>query len=171
MDASCVVVVSKTTCAVVLVVFRTVASRRAHPYTCMLDGPENSSNDQCLAHDNCNLSLSNGEQAHGRSHHQRDSLHIHTHPRRNPHRRLDGRKNFAACSHTAVAQTMNFCFDSHWQQSRSIRWSYIWARTRRVGSTRKHLQKMCVVSDVEVMVAYCIRTRLRMEIRPEKESR
>jgi hypothetical protein len=66
---------------------------------------------------------------------------------------------------------MNFCFDSHWQQSRSIRWSYIWARTRRVRSTRRHLQKMCVVSGVEVMVAYCIRTRLRMEIRPEKESR
>jgi hypothetical protein len=149
-----------------------VVSRRAvHPYTCIPDVPENSSNDQCLAHENCNLSLSTGEQAHGRSHHQPDSLHIHTHPRRNPHKRVDGRKNFAACSHSAVALTMNFYFDSHWQQSRSIRWSYISERTRHgERSTHRHPQMRCVVSDFEVMVA-CIRTRLLMEIRPERDWR
>jgi hypothetical protein len=164
-----VVVVSKTTDDVVLVVFRTVASSRVHPYTRNLDGPENSSNDQCHAHDNCNFVLSAGAQAYGRSHHQSDSLHIHTHPRRNPHRRLDRRKNCAACSHSAVALTMNFCFDSHWQQSRSIRWSYIWEKTRRVGRT--HSLQMYVGSDVEMKVALCIRTGLQKGIQPEKELR
>jgi hypothetical protein len=62
--------------------------------------------------------------------------------------RLDRGKNFAApASPHDAAPTKNFVFDSHWQQSRSIRWSYIWAR-KLAGSTRKHLQKMCVVRDV-----------------------
>ena len=166
-----VVAIQKKTCDdVVVVVFRTVASRRARPYTCILDESENSSTDQCHAHENCNFDfvLSAGAHIDGRSHHQSDSLHIQAHPRRNPHRRLDGRKNCAVCPHNAVAPTMNFSFHSHWQQSRSVRWSYIWARTRRVESNHRHL-RMCVVSGVELRV--CIHTRLQMGIRPERESR
>jgi hypothetical protein len=68
-----------------------------------------------------------------------------------------------------VALTMNFCFDSHWQQSRSIRWSYIWEKTRRVGKI--HSLQMYVVSDVEMKVALCIRTGLQKVIQPEKELR
>ena len=47
---------------VVLVVVRTAASHRAHLYTRILHGPENSSNDQCLApaYDNWTLCFSAG---------------------------------------------------------------------------------------------------------------
>lgn len=168
-DAMYVVVVLKMTCDVVLVVFRTVASLRAHPYTCIPDGPESSNNDQFHAHDNFKFLLPTVEPR-GRSHHQQHSLHNHTHPRPSPHKRVDERKNFAAvCSHSAVALTMNFCFDSHWQQSRSIRWSYIWAKTRRVGKNiHRPLQMRRVVSVV--MVARRIHTRLLKGIRPGMDS-
>jgi hypothetical protein len=146
----CVVVVLKMTCDVVLVVFRTVASLRAHPYTYIPDGPESSNNDQFHAHDNCKFLLPTVEPR-GRSHHQQHNQHNHSHPRPSPHKRVDERKNFAAvCSHSAVALTMNFYFDSHWQQSRSIRWNCTVARKFAV-NTRRHLQ-MCVVRDVAVKI-------------------
>ena len=58
--------------------------------------PGSSSNDQCHAHENCKLVYWADELAPGRSHHPQDSLHMHIRPRRNPHMRLDGSKNFAA---------------------------------------------------------------------------
>lgn len=151
-DVLCVVVVALRTIDVVVVavvLLRNVASALGHPHHTHT-GPENSSNDQCHAHDICNLYWA-GEQAPGRSHHPHNSQHIHIRPRRNPHMRLDRRKNFVspASPHDA-APTKNFVFDSHWQQSHSIRWSYILAR-KLAGSTRRHLQK-CVVCDVVWMV-------------------
>jgi len=52
-------------------------------------GPEMSSKDQCHAHDSYKLTSSDDEQALCGSHHLPNSLHIHIHPHRIPHRRLD----------------------------------------------------------------------------------
>lgn len=99
-------------------------NRLCHTHT----GSENSSKDQCHAHDSYKLTFSADEQALCRSHHQPNSLHIHIHPHRIPHERLDRCKNFAALTHDA-APTKNFVFDSHWQLSRSIRWKCTGAKT------------------------------------------
>jgi hypothetical protein len=115
--------------------------------------PENSSTYQCHAHDNYNLILLAGEYIPGRLHHPPSSLHIHIHPRRNPQKRLDRSKNFAA--HDAEPHT-KFVFDSHWL-SRSIRWNYIWARkplADPAGSIQMPLQWKCVAhGEGKVLVA------------------
>src|SRR5277367_3256526 len=121
LDGLCAVaLVLRTTDDVVLVAGHTVVSPQGHLYHTHTE-PENSSKDQCHAHDIYKLSSSADEQALCRSHH------IHIHPRRNPQIRLDRSKNFAALPHNA-APTKNFVFDSHWQQSRSIRWNCTVAR-------------------------------------------
>jgi len=134
---------------VIRIVVATLQSRLHHAHSLE---PENSSNDQFHAHDNYNLILQAAEHIRGRPHHPPDSLHIHNHPRRNPHMRLDRSKNFVA--QDAAASTKNFVFDSHWQQSHSIRWSYISERMSLVENIPKHLQLkwMCVVYVVVVVV-------------------
>lgn len=153
---------------VFLVVLRSVVT----PLECHMGRklePGNSSNDQCHAHDKCKLSFSAVEQALGRSSRRPHSLHIHIHPRRNPHERLDRSKNFVALPHE-VAPTKNFVFDSHWQQSRSIRWNYIWERRRPWANTHTRPQYLYVASDVVVMVpAWADSIRgLRMVMPPVK---
>jgi len=65
---------------------------------------------------------------------------------------------------------MNFVFDSHWQQSRNVRWSYTWAKKLEGSCSHKRLQTR-VVRDVVVkvlIVAHRIRGLL-MGIRPVRE--
>jgi hypothetical protein len=148
----------------------------AMPLACLFHAriPENSSNDQCHAHDNCNLFLQAGDNSiRGRLHHlSPESLHIHIRPHRNPHTRFDKGSNDSA--HVA-APTKNFYFDSHWQQSRSIRSSYILERRHPAGSFPKHLRSKGVVSVVAKWVALIeaaqIHGGLQMGIRPGKELR
>jgi len=110
--------------------------------------PGNSSNDQCYAHECCRLWFWVDVQARDRSHHPQDSLHNHIHPRRIPHMRLDMSKNFSAWTLDA-APTMNFCFDSHWQQSHSIRSSYISGRMY-AESTHIHQQLLRMYASNDV---------------------
>jgi hypothetical protein len=151
---------------VLVVVVRIEASRLCH-YTHI--EPENSCIDQYHARDICKLTSSAVEQAHDRSHHPPGSLRIHIHPRRIPHERLDRSKNFAVLLHN-VAPTKNFYYDSHWQQSHSIRWSYIWARMLAV---IRSPQNWHVVNGgvVKVLVVAQIRMLLPMAIQLEKEWR
>ena len=120
---------------------------------------ENSSKDQCHAHDSYKLTSSADEQAFCRSHHLPNNLHIHIHPHRIPHKRLDRCKNFAALPHDA-APTKNFVFDSHWQQSRSVRWKCTGVKML------EHPQRKCVVCGVvvKVLVCACRNREARMEI-------
>lgn len=120
------------------VVFRIVANR-GHLYHMSNFEPENSDRDQCLFHDNCKLS-SSPELAHGESHHQPENLHIHNHPRRSPHKRVDRSKNFAALLHSVAPPTKNFFSDSHWQQSHNVRWNCIWERNSLLENIHKHPQ-------------------------------
>jgi hypothetical protein len=64
---------------------------------------------------------------------------------------------------------------SHWQQSHSIRWSYIWERRDHAGSFPKHLQWKGVVNVVAKLVASIVAAQihggLQMEIRPGMEWR
>jgi hypothetical protein len=122
--------------------------------------PGNSSKDQCHAHDNYKLTSSADEQAFCRSHHLPDSLHIHIQPHRIPHKRLDRCENFAVLTHDA-APTKNFVFDSHWQQSRSVRWKCTGAKRF------AHLQMKCVARGVVVRVLVCA-CRVR-EVRRETQ--
>jgi hypothetical protein len=136
--------------------------------------PGNSSTDQCHAHDIYKLTSSHGKkkQAHDRSHHPPDSQHIPLHSRRNPHKRLDGSKNCVALLHNVVPPTKNFVFDSHWQQSHSIRWKYISERSCLVESIRyRHPQNWCVVDDGAMMGAGRIHTLLPKAMPPAMERR
>lgn len=136
--------VSMMTDDAVLVVVCIVANLRGRLYHTHT-GSENSSNDQCHAHDSYNLtSLADGPAFCRASHH---ILHIHIHPHRNLHKKVDRCKNFAALPHDA-APTKNFVFDSHWQQSRRIRWKCTGAKRF------AHLQLKCAVCVV-VMVLVC----------------
>jgi hypothetical protein len=67
---------------------------------------------------------------------------------------------------------MNFVFDSHWQQSRNVRWSYIWAKKLEVSYTHKHLQTR-VAHGVVVKVLFVAHKihGLRMGIQPAREWR
>jgi hypothetical protein len=159
-----VVVASRMIVGVVLVVVRTVVNRLFR--TRNLE-PENSSKDQYHAHDICKLPFSAAELACGRSHPPPGNQHIQFHPRRNPHERLDRSKNFAALLHN-VASTKNFVFDSHWQQSRSIRWSYIAAR--KLAAMNRYPQNLCVVCGgvVKVLIVARIHRLLRKAIQLAK---
>jgi hypothetical protein len=138
--------------------------RLCHTHT----GPENSSKDQCHAHDSYKLTSSD-EQALCRSPHLTNSLHIHIHPHRIPHERLDRCKNFAVSSHDAAPK--NFVFDSHWQQWRSIRLKCTGAKKLAV-NFHTRLQRMCGVRDVvvKVLVCACRIREVRMEIQLGMES-
>ena len=164
-DAQYLVAASNLIVDVDEVVLRIEANRLGH--TCNLE-PENSSKDQYHAHDICKLT-SSPDLAHDRSHHPPDSPHIQVHPRRNPHKRLDGSKNFAASPHNVAP--MNFYFDSHWQLSRRTRLNYIWAKT--LGVIRRYPQCLCVVYDVvaTVLIEPRIRKVLQRVIQQAKESR
>jgi len=122
---------------------RNVVTPKDRLYMRMPD-PESSNSNQCYAHDNC---TSAGEPAVRRKRHP---LH-NTRPRRNPHERLDRSKKLAAVWAHNVAPTKNFVFDSHWQQSRNIRWRYIWAR-KPLENSHRHPPNCCVASGVVVMV-------------------
>lgn len=135
------VVASMKTCDAVWVVYvvASLRNRLCHTHT----GSEKSSKDQCHAHDSYKLTSSAEKLALCRSHHLPNSLHIHIHPHRIPHERLDRCKNFAALTHDA-APTKNYVFDSHWQQWRSIRWKYTAAKTSADLQTKRYVRVVVV---------------------------
>jgi len=116
-----------------------IVVNRGHLYHMSNFEPENSDRDQFLFHDNCKLS-SSPELAHGELHHQPEGLHIHDHPHRSPHKRVDRSKNFAASPHNVAPPTKNFFSDSHWQQSRNVRLNYIWERSSPWEDIHRHPQ-------------------------------
>ena len=83
--------------------------------------------------------------------------------------RLDRCKNFVASSHDAAPK--NFVFDSHWQQSRSIRLKCTGAKKLAV-NFHIRLQRTCGVRDVvaKVLVFACRIREVQMEIQLGMES-